>query len=801
MDPATEASLRELVRGRLQKQAPEIARSLQQIAAGNPLGSEPREERLVARIATKANLSRRDAQAVADAVAQKATRIVGGLKGAIAAGHERKESAAEARQGLTIDLVGVEFLTRGRLAANTVGRISYRSGRAWGSGFLVGPGLFLTNNHVISSPDAARLLVVEFDYENDDAGLQRPVTTFALDPDKCFINDPTDRLDFALVAIGKRLAGSKPIEAFGFNPLSAASDKHMLGEIANLIQHPEGRLKQLVVRENNLVSRDETAQVLHYLADTEKGASGSPVCNNEWEPIALHHWGEPALEVNDMFGSPLRSDVNEGVRISAIVKSLRDRIGSLDSENARSVSGLFSTWSSLPRSGPAAPSQEAAAVASESRSKQMPESKTQGSVAAHVKADGTVTWTLPIELSVRLPWATQQPAGDVAGSHLVLLDSERSEPRLVLAKKKSRVAEAAEDFSDRNGYEPGFLPGHVVPLPDCSGLAYRLARNQVVLPGEDPHELRYHHFSIVMNADRRLAAFTACNIDGRRSVAVNRQDKTTKLDPTPKDLGVESMDGAEASDDFSPDPRILASEQMAIEFYKNQKVPGFELPTPLGSDPTPEEKKAHSRKIAERTARMFQKGHITLRGDPAWGTSDQAVLAEADTFFYTNAAPQMGFFNQGSPDNHPGAKGKLRWRAVESYVLRNAVTMRQRVSVFAGPVFDDEYDVRYRFDSKVPMRFWKLVVWKAPEGLRSIALLADQKPVLETLGRGTPESMEVFDDDDELARVTEFLSTVPEIERLTGLRFSAEVRDGDVRAGGDSGPAGEFLPDVLRQGR
>jgi 3-methyladenine DNA glycosylase Mpg len=32
----------------------------------------------------------------------------------------------------------------------------------------------------------------------------------------------------------------------------------------------------------------------------------------------------------------------------------------------------------------------------------------------------------------------------------------------------------------------------------------------------------------------------------------------------------------------------------------------------------------------------------------------------------------------------------LRWRAVETYVLRNAVTMQERVNVFAGPVFRDK---------------------------------------------------------------------------------------------------------------
>ena len=67
----------------------------------------------------------------------------------------------------------------------------------------------------------------------------------------------------------------------------------------------------------------------------------------------------------------------------------------------------------------------------------------------------------------------------------------------------------------------------------------------------------------------------------------------------------------------------------------------------------------------------------------------------------TTAAPQLGFFNQGSPENHPAAKGKLRWRSLETYIERNAFKMRLRVSVFAGPVFNDEKDPEYRFGVKV----------------------------------------------------------------------------------------------------
>ena len=403
MDSTTEQGLRQLVRQRLKKQVPEIERSLRQIAAGNPLGSEPRIERSVARITTKANLPKRDAEAFATVVRQKAALIESGA---------RSLDGAEALQGPTIDFVGVEFLSRGRLAANTVGRVVFRSGRSQGSGFLVAPGLFLTNNHVIGSEVAARQMVVEFDYETDDAGGQRPVTAFEFDPAACFVADPVERLDFTLIAIGPLVAGAKSIASFGYLPLSDAPDKHMLGEIANIIQHPQGRPKEVVVRENNLISREETAQVLHYLADTEKGSSGSPVCNNDWEPIALHHWGEPALELMDILGHPLRSDVNEGVRISAIVNSLRARVPSLTGPNANVVAASLRLWNASLRPGPVGPSRGAgAADVTVARTESARPSAS--CVSQRASSDGTVTWTLPIEFSVKLPWASQvapQPA-------------------------------------------------------------------------------------------------------------------------------------------------------------------------------------------------------------------------------------------------------------------------------------------------------------------------------------------------------------------------------------------------------
>ncbi|MGJ7497854.1 DNA/RNA non-specific endonuclease [Variovorax sp. RT4R15] len=761
MDDAGLQELRQLVRQRVLAQTHQIQRSLVQINAGNPLGAETSPERRVRRIAAKTNMPMRDAKAVADMIERNATSI----------DKSRSAAGSEAFQGPTIDLVGVEFLAKGRIAANAVGRIAFRSGRAQGSGFLVAPGVFLTNHHVISTPAQAALMHVEFDYEAADAGGALPVTCFAFDPAACFVTHPVDGLDFTLIALGRRMSGSKDMAEFGYMPLSDAADKHMLGEIANIIQHPNGGLKQVVVRENNLVSRDETHEVLHYLADTERGSSGSPVCNNRWEPIALHHWGEPWLELKDAEGRPLRRDVNEGIRISAIVKFLRSNAKSFGASHRGAVERLLVLWKKNERGGPVSPPQEKRAAETVSGS---------GGAVSLTQANGTVSWVFPIEITVRAPLldgrrlAEDIPAGLTASVASAAAGVEGAE-----AKK---AAWEDVDFSDRGGYEPGFLPGFIVPVPSFDGVSYRLALNRQAVKDDDPHELRYHHFSVFMNGDRRLAAVTACNIDGARSAAVNRQDKTVNLTPTLSDLGVESL-GAEASDDFRPDARVSPDEQMTREFYEDQEVPGFAKPPYPAADASPAARKKYAAVMTQRTARMLQKGHIIMRGDPAWGTEDEALAAESDTFFYTNAAPQFGYFNQGSEEDRPGSKGKLRWRAVETYILRNAVVHRQRVCVFAGPVFEDDKDPAYRFDSQVPMQFWKIAAWVEKTKLRAIAVIANQRPVFEQLTRGMPESAENFNSPEELARLNEHFTTVAHVEQLTGLKFVKEIQQADVRKG------------------
>ncbi len=200
--------------------------------------------------------------------------------------------------GKTRDFLAIQFFDRGTVASRAVCRIVTQlpDGQAFGTGFLVTPHLLLTNHHVFKDAATAKQSRAEFNYQlSPDHTL--PIESFQLSPEVFFLTD--EGLDFSLVAVEPRSATGAPLESFGFCPLIGAEGKILTGQPVNVIQHPNGDLKQVVIRDNKLLDLPEKAkgtsidQYAYYQADTEPGSSGSPVFNDQWEVIALHHSGVP----------------------------------------------------------------------------------------------------------------------------------------------------------------------------------------------------------------------------------------------------------------------------------------------------------------------------------------------------------------------------------------------------------------------------------------------------------------------------------------------------------------------------
>lgn len=167
-----------------------------------------------------------------------------------------------------------------------------------------------------------------------------------------------------------------------------------------------------------------------------------------------------------------------------------------------------------------------------------------------------------------------------------LLDHQPVLPAPAEAPGEEAVTLERSAYTGLAGYEDGFLGDEYrIPLPV---LGERIRGDLAQVPDEEGGVLRYAHFSVVMNAARKLAFYTAVNIDG------------AKLKQVPR-----------SGDKWYFDPRIDRELQSGPELYANNDL---------------------------------DRGHLVRRLDPVWGSD--AARANEHTFHFTNASPQHRHLNQ-----------------------------------------------------------------------------------------------------------------------------------------------------------
>jgi endonuclease I/V8-like Glu-specific endopeptidase len=190
-----------------------------------------------------------------------------------------------------------------------------RNGYWNGTGFLISPNLLLTNNHVLNSKDVAAKAVCIFNYETDENGKVQNTDTYSINPEKLFITSSAiGGLDFTVCWIDSP-AGEK----YGYIPVYRHSFGIKNDDCANIIQHPDGRHKAVVVQKNEVQNQTDIAVL--YTSDTLAGSSGSSVCNNAWKLVALHH-ASREIKKADIPNDLKAVYLNEGIKMSAIAAYL-----------------------------------------------------------------------------------------------------------------------------------------------------------------------------------------------------------------------------------------------------------------------------------------------------------------------------------------------------------------------------------------------------------------------------------------------------------------------------------------------
>jgi V8-like Glu-specific endopeptidase len=239
----------------------------------------------------------------------------------------------------TLEALPFAFIEQAQRTAQSVTRLtvprifnSVADGKAvYGTGWIIAPGILITNHHVIEARDPiiespaqpadfeaqAQGVVARFDYHVEQAG------TAFLECKNAKLLDAHRDLDYAILELTEadKIADRKPLRLVPVQPTLAR------GARINIVQHPQGGPLLYAIRNNFFVRPGDKPPFVWYQTDTERGASGSPICNDDWQVVALHHASTPVAsqivpqEVTD--GRPVTVTVlNEAIKIHEILNNL-----------------------------------------------------------------------------------------------------------------------------------------------------------------------------------------------------------------------------------------------------------------------------------------------------------------------------------------------------------------------------------------------------------------------------------------------------------------------------------------------
>ncbi len=194
-------------------------------------------------------------------------------------------------------------------------------GESFGTGWLIAKDLMITNFHVagcfsnetISDPDLkaqAENAIAWFDYHHE-GGARIEVRCLGLEA-----GNP--ELDYALLRLETTdaLNGRSPI------PIRIKDKSIADGARLNIVQYPGGGPLRFAVRNNFYVGKGDKPYQLRYLTDTEHGSSGSPVTDDAWQVVGLHH-AYRQIPKSEYKGEIIRYH-NQGIDIQAILGDLTE---------------------------------------------------------------------------------------------------------------------------------------------------------------------------------------------------------------------------------------------------------------------------------------------------------------------------------------------------------------------------------------------------------------------------------------------------------------------------------------------
>jgi len=176
----------------------------------------------------------------------------------------------------------IAFLQQGLEASRSVAYIKVSSeAKTWsGTGFMISPNLLLTNHHVLPQSNLLDQTIFRFNYQLDARGNPEVFRDYTVADEGLYHAD--EKLDYAVVELKDR-----PGDEWGH--LKLKPQLPLPDSRVNIIQHPNGLPKQISIQNNFVKYADATR--IQYVTSTQPGSSGSPVFNDDWQVVGLHHAG------------------------------------------------------------------------------------------------------------------------------------------------------------------------------------------------------------------------------------------------------------------------------------------------------------------------------------------------------------------------------------------------------------------------------------------------------------------------------------------------------------------------------
>ncbi len=171
----------------------------------------------------------------------------------------------------------------------------------------------VTNAHVISddpleqadNPGSLPSDMAEIRFEAKDPDKKYRV-------DKILFSSPRNELDCTIVSLQSPVKHAKPFPIASHLPLLNKNQR------VYVIGHPRGGILSYSIDDNLILDHEKPK--IHYRAPTEGGSSGSPVFNQSWDLLGIHHAG--GMEMKKLNKKPGTYPANEGL----FFQSIRDAV-------------------------------------------------------------------------------------------------------------------------------------------------------------------------------------------------------------------------------------------------------------------------------------------------------------------------------------------------------------------------------------------------------------------------------------------------------------------------------------------